>query len=596
MNDTKNTSRYAIAPSVERPLRRALGEGVFLRWAALLASVLLVGSVGATLAQPVLVSRVIDRAVLQQDMDTLRVSLILLLVTVIAEAVLTAGHLLLFAWVGERFLAHLRMRVFAHLSAQSLRFYDAQNTGELVSRSRDDVQALSAFVRSGLTSLLSGILMLILGVIVMGSLSLALLAASLVSIPISLGLSRRFLRRATPAQRKYRERSAVSLGKIEQCLSGAKLLLIMRRQQEWADSLQRLLDAQFVARMHVAGVNNRFFPWLEFGWVVAAAAIIAAGAALNSMDMVSIGVVSAFVLSLTRIFGPLDNLSYLLGQAQSAKASLGRIFALLNVQPEVSESPGARDLPARGSLVASNVTFAYVPGRPVLENINLNVQPGETLALVGATGAGKSTLARLLARLYDPDSGQVSYAGLDLRKARLAGIRRRIILLPQEGHLFRGAVTDNIRLSRPEASDTEVANVVRDLGLEERFQRFPAGLCTEVDERGSGLSAGERQLVSLARVALVNPEVSILDEALSNVDPGTEVLVQRAMRRLMEGRTVIVIAHREATAQRADRVACLDNGKLTALGRHDELLLTDAAYAALWGYARPVSEPRITLP
>lgn len=585
MNGTTNTSPYAIAPYADRPLRRGLEFGASLRWHALAAAILLIGAVGATLAQPVFVSWVIDRGVLQNDIDALRLSVLLLLGAVAAEAILTAGHLLLFAWVGERYLALLRNRVFEHLSDLSLRFYDAHNTGELISRASEDVQALSSFVRDGMSSFLTGVLLLVLGIVVLGSLSPPLLAVSLVVVPVLRWLSQRFLRRAEPAQRRGRERYAAILDAIEQGLSGVRLLHLFRRQRAWADSVDRHLDDHYQVRMHVINVNNRYFPWLEFTWIFVTAAIIGVGAGLNSVGMVTIGVVSAFVLSLTRIFGPLENLSQLLGAAQSAKASLGRIFALLDVPLEVRERPNATELPPMGNLAASNVTFSYTPGRPVLRDISLRVQPGETLALVGATGAGKSTLARLLARLYDPEHGDIAYGELDLKDASLASVRRRIVLLPQEGHLFRGTVADNIRLSRPEASDTEITKVVSDLGLEERFRRFPDGLLTEVDERGARLSAGERQLVSLARVALVNPEVAILDEALSNVDPGTEALVQRAMRRLMGGRTVIVIAHRETTAQRADRVAFLDDGVLAAHGRHDELLRTSSAYAKLWGQA-----------
>ena len=391
------------------------------------------GAVGATLAQPVLVSWIIDRGVLPKDMDALRLNAFLLLGAVIAEAVLTVGHLLLFAWVGERYLAHLRNRVFEHLSALPLRFYDAHNTGELIARASDDVQAISGFVRSGLSRFLTGRLLLVLGIGVTGGLSLPLLAVCLLAVPIIRWLSRRFLRQAEPVQRRVRERYAATLSLIEQGLSGARLLQLFRREQTWADAVDCHLDDEHWVRMYAVTVRNSYFPWLSYTWVFITAAIIGAGAGLNSAGMVTIGVVSAFVLSLTRIFGPLENLSRLFGDAQSAKASLGRIFALLDVPLGIRENPDATDLPPRGNLETANVAFAYIPGRPVLRDISLRVRLGETLALVGATGAGKSTLARLLARLYDPDEGQVSFAGLDLKDASLSSVRQRIVLLPQEG-------------------------------------------------------------------------------------------------------------------------------------------------------------------
>ena len=362
MSTATNASPFAIAPFADRPLQRGLEFGASLRWPALTASVLLIGTVGATLAQPVLVSWVIDRGVLPKDMDALSLSVVQLLAAVAAEAVLTAGHLLLFAWVGEQYLALLRNQVFEHLSQLSLRFYDAHSTGALIARASDDVQTLSTFVRSGLSRLLTGVLLLGLGIVVMGSLSPPLLAVSLISVPMLRWLSRRYLRRAEPAQRSNRERYAASLDVIEQGLTGA-------------------------------------------------------GAGLNSVGMVSVGVVSAFVLSLTRIFGPLESLGGLFGDAQSAKASLGRIFALLDVPLEIQERTGAVALSSGGNLEASIVSFSYLPGIPVLREIDLSVQPGETLALVGAYRRGQVH--------FGPPAGQVVRFRTGDDIVRRAGSQRR---------------------------------------------------------------------------------------------------------------------------------------------------------------------------
>ena len=308
-------------------------------------------------------------------------------------------------------------------------------------------------------------------------------------------------------------------------------------------------------------------------------------------DAITVGTVTAFVLWLANLFDPVQQLSQLYNTVQSAAAALHKLYDLVDTVPDVAEHPHPVALPLAGTLVAHDVTFGYAgTSRPALSHLSLAIPHGERLALVGPTGAGKSTVAKLLARLYDPDTGYVAYADVDLRLASLASLRERVVVVPQEGFLFGGTIRDNIRVARASSTDDEVTAALASIGVLDRFAELPDGLETEVRERGSRLSAGERQLVSLARAALVDPSVLVLDEATSNLDPGTEAVVEQALERLMEGRTVIVVAHRLSTVRRADRIAVIDHARLTELGTHDELVALGGRYAALvdaWERSQP---------
>jgi ATP-binding cassette subfamily B protein len=299
------------------------------------------------------------------------------------------------------------------------------------------------------------------------------------------------------------------------------------------------------------------------------------------------------VLLLSHLFDPVQQLSQLYNTVQSAAASLHKLYGLIDTEPDVAEHPRPVELPTTGALVAHDLTFRYDGAeRNALTHVSISVAPGERLALVGPTGAGKSTLAKLLSRLYDPTEGYVTFGDVDLRLASMASLRERVVVVPQEGFLFGGTIRENIRIARPSATDDEVSHSLRQIGALDRFMEFTEGLDTEVRERGSRLSAGERQLISLARAALVDPAVLVLDEATSNLDPGTEAVVEHALEALMVGRTVIVVAHRLSTVQRADRIAVIDHAKLVELGTHAELVAEGGRYAALasaWARSQPTA-------
>ena len=308
-------------------------------------------------------------------------------------------------------------------------------------------------------------------------------------------------------------------------------------------------------------ISSKYFPVVEFAGVAGTAVIIGYGGYLSSIDVVTVGTVAAFVLYLNNLFEPVQQLSQLYNTVQSAGAALQKIFGVLDTKASVAERPGAVDLPRPGRIDVEHVTFAYGED-PVLHDVSLTIQAGERVALVGPTGAGKSTLAKLIARFYDPTEGEVLIDGIDLRNATLSSLRKRIVVVPQEGFLFAGTFRDNVRVGRPEATDDEVDAALVALGLSIASTRSRTVSTTEVRERGSRLSAGERQLVSLRRAALADPSILVLDEATSNLDPGTEHQVEAALERLMAGRTVVVVAHRLSTAARADRIAVVYDGHL----------------------------------
>lgn len=549
-------------------------------------------STSTTLLGPLLLRYGIDSGIRADDPGALNLAIGLYVVVAIAAYLGSRQQYVYVNRAGEGFLRALRLRLFGHIQKQGLAFFDRNQAGVLVSRMTADIESMSELVQWGLLQFVSAAILLSFALVVLLIMSWQLTLLALLVMPIIIVASIRFQRDSNRAYLSVRERVGENLSALQENITGVRVIQAYAREPEQTRRFRVINRELYDAHVHSVKVSTWYFGVVEFCGVLATAITIGTGGWLAKNGQVTVGTVVGVVLLLSSLFEPVQQLSQLYNTVQSATASLDKMFQILDTEPEVDEAPDAVELPSRGQLDVEAVTFSY-PGTstPVLTDVSMSIAPGERIALVGPTGAGKSTLAKLIARLYDPDEGTVRFGDVDLRAATLASLRERVVVVPQEGFLFDGTVADNLRLARPGASDEELREALVAIDALERFEQFPEGLATEVRERGSRLSAGERQLVSLARAALVDPAVLVLDEATSSLDPGTEALVEHALDRLMRGRTTIVVAHRLTTVQRADRVAVVDHGRLVEVGTHDELVALGGRYAALaaaWEQSQPV--------
>jgi ATP-binding cassette subfamily B protein len=552
-----------------------------LVWAFLLVVIETV----AVQAGPLLTQIGIDHGVLERNREALVGAAVAYLVSVVLASVASSWRVSFTGGLGERLMEELRVRVFSHFQRLSLDFFSGEKAGRLMTRMTSDIDNLTVLFQDGLVSLaVQGLTLLVItGVLVALNPLLALITVVLV-VPAMLGLTLWFRGASDRTYGVVRDRIADALADLSESLAGIRIITAHNRRRHNVIHHRNVVGAYRDANVDTARVGGLYGSATEAVGLVGQALLLLVGGWLVLDDQLSIGELTAFTLYLASFFAPIQQLVQLYTIYQQGQAAITKLRELLGTVPSVPESPTAIELPSvDGEIRLEDVTFRYAPETAdVLRGVDLTIHAGETFALVGPTGAGKSTIAKLVTRFYDPTTGQVLIDGHDLRDVTIESLRRQLGVVPQEPFLFNDTVRANLTFADSDADGAEVEEAVRLVGLDDLVSRLPEGLDTVVHERGSSLSSGERQLLALGRAFLARPRVLVLDEATSNLDLQSESKVERALDVLLDGRTAIVIAHRLATAMRADRIAVVDEGAIVEIGSHAELVALGGRYAAMY--------------
>jgi ABC-type multidrug transport system fused ATPase/permease subunit len=536
------------------------------------------------LIPPFLAKLAVDDGIRQQDLRALTLIVALFLLAGVANLATSAAQTYFTGWTGERILADLRNKLFRHLQKLSLGFYERNRAGVIISRLTNDVDALDQLVTDGVTTLVQSTLILVGSAAVLFYLDWRLALATLSVVPALAIATAIFRVRSSRAYRAVRERLGLVTATLAEDIAGMRVVQSFTREPARRRNFEEV-NAHYRAANQQTVVNSGvYFPFVDFLSSAATAVVLGYGGYLLSQGEVSVGTLFAFILYVSNFFDPVQQLSQLYNTFLAAVAALDKIMDVLDEEPEVEDRPGAVELGRiDGDVRLDHLRFGYGTGPEVLHGIDLDVAAGTTVALVGHTGAGKSTIAKLLARFYDPREGSITVDGTDLRDVTQESLRRQLGIVPQEGFLFAGSVRDNIAFGRPDATNEEIRAAAAAVGAQEFIMRLEDGYETDVQERGTRLSLGQRQLVAFARALLADPRILILDEATSSVDIGTERKIETALRTLLAGRTSFVIAHRLSTIRGADLIVVLEHGKIVEQGTHDELMQRQGLYTALYG-------------
>jgi ATP-binding cassette subfamily B protein len=544
----------------------------------------LLAATAVSLAPPYLAKLAIDHGILRRDLVQLWWIVSLFVVAGLGTILASAAQTYFTGWTGERILADLRNLLFRHLQRLSLGFYERNRAGVIISRLTNDVEALDQLVTDGVTSLVQNTLTLLGSAIILFFLDWRLALATLTVMPtmaVATGLFRKYSARA---YREVRERLGLVTATLAEDIAGMRILQAFTREPSAERNFRRVSERYRDANQRTVVLNGLYFPFVDFLSAIATAVVLGYGGYLVFDRSMTAGTLFAFVGYLSNFFDPVQQLSQLYNTFLSATAALDKIMDVLDEEPEIRDRPDAYELPRiDGDVRFEGVRFGYGNGPEVLHGLDLEVPTGTTVALVGHTGAGKSTIAKLLARFYDPREGRITIDGHDLREVTQESLRRQLGIVPQEGFLFAGTVRDNIAFGRPDAAPEDVVAAAGAVGAHEFVLRLEDGYETQLQERGSRLSLGQRQLVALARALLADPRILILDEPTSSVDIGTERRIEQALRTLLAGRTAFVIAHRLSTIRDADLIVVLEHGRVVEQGTHDELLRRQGRYTSLYG-------------
>jgi ABC-type multidrug transport system fused ATPase/permease subunit len=536
------------------------------------------------LAPPLLAKYAVDDGIRRGNLTALWWIVAAFLVAGLLNWAMSYAQTYLTGWVGERILADLRNRLFDHLQRLSLGFYERNRAGVIISRLTNDVEAIDQLVTDGVTSLVQNTLTLLGTAILLFVLDWRLALATLIVIPFMSIATGIFRLRSARAYAAVRERLGLVTATLAEDIAGMRIVQAFTRERTNTENFRAVTERYRESNMETVVLNGLYFPFVDLLSSIALAVVLGYGGYLYFHGDVTLGTLFAFLLYVQNFFDPVQQLSQLYNTFLSATAALDKIVEVLDEEPEVRDALDAKPLPrVEGRVRFENVRFGYGEGPEVLHGLDLDVPAGTTVALVGHTGAGKSTIAKLLARFYDPREGRITIDDHDLRGVTQASLRRQLGIVPQEGFLFAGTVSENIAFGRPDADAPEIASAAETIGAHEFVSNLEDGYDTHLQERGTRLSLGQRQLVALARALLADPRILILDEATSSVDIGTERKIESALRRLLAGRTAFVIAHRLSTIRDADLIVVLEHGRVVEQGTHDELLRRQGLYTSLYG-------------